>query len=137
MRAERRPMLPTAVRQASHAHAAQHDARHDAAHMVGLVAALADQIEPTTRGKGIEFEARRGGFGDFKRVQENLRGTRVAVLGREALHGEGERKVDSTAGRRTGGVGWVGPDRIRRPSRLQYSTAFSGPVLRLSLVQFC
>jgi hypothetical protein len=26
-------MLPTAVRQASHAHAAQHDARHDAAHM--------------------------------------------------------------------------------------------------------
>jgi hypothetical protein len=33
MRAERRPMLPTAVRQASHAHAAQHDARHDAAHM--------------------------------------------------------------------------------------------------------
>jgi len=33
--------------------------------MVGLVAALADQIEPTTRGKGIEFEARRGGFGDF------------------------------------------------------------------------
>ena len=129
-------MLPTAVRQASHAHAAQHDARHDAAHMVGLVAALADQIEPTTRGKGIEFEARRGGFGDFKRVRENLRGTRV-VLGREALHGEGERKVDSTAIRRTGGVGWVGPDRIRRPGRLQYSTAFSGPVLRLSLVQFC
>jgi hypothetical protein len=35
MRAERRPMLPTAVRHASHAHAAQHDARHEAAHMVG------------------------------------------------------------------------------------------------------
>jgi hypothetical protein len=27
-------MLPTAVRHASHAHAAQQDARHDAAHMV-------------------------------------------------------------------------------------------------------
>jgi len=63
MRAERRPMLPTAVRHASHAHAAQHDARHDAAHMV------ADAPAPTIRssrlGRGIEFEGRRRGFGDF------------------------------------------------------------------------
>jgi len=28
--------------------------------------------------------------------------------------------------------GWVGPDRIRRLSRLQYPTAFSGPVLLMA-----
>jgi hypothetical protein len=36
-------MLPTAVRQASQAQAAQRDARHDAAHMVAAPAAV-DQV---------------------------------------------------------------------------------------------
>jgi len=46
IRAERRPMLPTAVRHASHAHAAQQDARHDAAHMVAtLLFSGGDQVE--------------------------------------------------------------------------------------------
>jgi hypothetical protein len=51
-------MLPTAVRQASHAHAAQHDARHDAAHMVGLVAALAAPPIRSSRRLGKEDRIR-------------------------------------------------------------------------------
>jgi hypothetical protein len=114
MRAERRPMLPTAVRHASHAHAAQHDARHEAAHMVsGWCPRSGDQVE-STRGRGSNSKPRRRIWGWGTRVVEGK------GKGRSRRRIRQRFCLFSRDGRRAGGVGpldWTG---YRRPSRLHY-----------------
>jgi hypothetical protein len=96
-------MLPTAVRHASHAHAAQHDARHDAAHMVagGWCPGSADQIEsPREGGSNSKAPPRIWGFlvGQVGEFGERVlgRGRRRRIRG----FGESRRRrstVDHTA----------------------------------------
>lgn len=105
-------MLPTAVRHASQAHAAQQDARHDAAHMVAVILfSGGDQSGRTESiGEGDSWRSSR----DLGIRWENLWGTRVGegtAKERKGGGGFGRGFVIVRVAAGPVGLGWVGPDK--------------------------